>query len=90
MKKNLDISIICLIFAMLKLNGMARKMTFGKYKGEPVTRIILTHIGYIMWCLNNLAWFKLTDEEQELYDANAIAMINSSFIKTPLIGMIFK
>lgn len=62
---------------------MARKFTFGKYKGKSYTKIILTHIGYIMWCLNSMDWFRLTDEEQELYDAVAIAIINSSFIKTP-------
>ena len=36
-----------------------------------------------MWCLNNLSQFSLTDEEQELYDAVAIALIKSSSIKTP-------
>lgn len=62
---------------------MARILKFGKYKGKSYTKIILTHIGYIMWCLNNLSQFRLTDEEQELYDAVAIAIIDSSFVKTP-------
>ena len=62
---------------------MARVFKFGKYKGKSYTKIILTHIGYIMWCLNSLDWFRLTDEEQELYDAVAIALIKSSSIKTP-------
>lgn len=49
-----------------------RKLTFGKYKGQDIKYIILTHIGYIMWCFENIDWFKLTDEEQDLYDAVAI------------------
>lgn len=49
-----------------------RKLTFGKYKGQDIKYIILTHIGYIMWCFENIDWFKLTDEEQALYDAIAI------------------
>ena len=49
-----------------------RKLTFGKYKGQDIKYIILTHIGYIMWCFENISWFKLTDEEQALYDAVAI------------------
>lgn len=51
-----------------------RKLNFGKYKGQEVKFIILTHIGYIMWCFENLKWFKLNDEEQALYDAVAILM----------------
>lgn len=49
-----------------------RKMIFGKYKGQDIKYIILTHIGYIMWCFENIYWFKLTEEEQALYDAIAI------------------
>lgn len=52
-----------------------RNLTFGKYKGSPIKKIILTHIGYIMWCLDNLNWFKLNDDEQDLYDAIAIAVV---------------
>lgn len=49
-----------------------RILSFGKYKGQEVKYIILTHIGYIMWCFENLQWFELTEEEQALYDALAI------------------
>lgn len=52
-----------------------RKLTFGKYKGEYILYIIDTHIGYIMWCLENLPWFKLTDIEQKYYDWCAIAIV---------------
>lgn len=50
-----------------------RKFTFGKYKGEPIKKIILEHIGYVMWCMSNLDWFRLNDEEQAVYDALALA-----------------
>lgn len=67
---------------------MDRKLNFGKYKGQPVKMIILTHIGYIMWCLENIKWFTLTEEEQELYDAIAIMVkrdnIETTFPKEPL------
>lgn len=49
-----------------------RVLTFGKYKGQDMKYIILAHIGYIMWCLENLKWFRLNEEEQALYDAVAI------------------
>lgn len=49
-----------------------RTLTFGKYKGQEIKYIILTHIGYIMWCFENINRFKLTDEEQAIYDAVAI------------------
>lgn len=52
-----------------------RLITFGKYKGTPILKVICEHIGYIMWCLSNLKWFKLTDEEQAVYDAVAISII---------------
>ena len=35
-----------------------RVLTFGKYKGQDIKYIILIHIGYIMWCLENIDWFK--------------------------------
>lgn len=56
---------------------MDKVLTFGKYKGEPIKKIILTHIGYIMWCLSNLDWFKLDTEEQDLYDAVALSILDS-------------
>lgn len=56
---------------------MDKIFNFGKYKGQPVKKIILTHIGYIMWCLTNLNWFKLDNGEQELYDAVALAILDS-------------
>lgn len=54
-----------------------RKMSFGKYKNEPVKKIILTHPGYIMWCLANVQRFCLDEYEQKLFDMLAIAIIKS-------------
>lgn len=56
---------------------MDKILNFGKYKGQPVKKIILTHIGYIMWCLSNLTWFKLDEDEQKLYDAMALSVLDS-------------
>lgn len=51
-----------------------RKLTFGKYKGQYILLIVAEHIGYIMWCLENLKWFKLNEDEQKFYDWQAIAI----------------
>lgn len=62
---------------MEKKIAEARKITFGKYKGERIKKLIIEHIGYIMWCLDNLKWFSLNEEEQALYDAQAISIYKS-------------
>lgn len=56
-----------------------RVITFGKYKGKPIVNLIMTQIGYIIWCLNNVKWFRLNDDEQILYDAFAIAILKSKY-----------
>lgn len=38
-----------------------RKFHFGKHKGEEIKYVILTDIGYITWCLNNISAFLLND-----------------------------
>lgn len=53
---------------------MDRKFRFGKYKGKDYKWVILTHIGYIMWCFENIPLFSLNEEEQALYDAIAISI----------------
>lgn len=55
--------------------SMDRKINFGKYRGQEIKELILHHIGYIMWCIKNLPWFSLTEEEQAIYDALAIANV---------------
>lgn len=67
-----------------------RKLTFGKYKGQEIKYIILTHIGYIMWCFENIDWFKLTDEEQALYDALAIMIKKERLQMTFPVEMMYK
>lgn len=57
----------------MKTNNI-RYMTFGKYKGIPILQVIAEHIGYIMWCFENIDWFKLNDVEQKFYDWQAIAI----------------
>lgn len=65
-----------------------REMTFGKYKGITIFELIITHIGYIMWCLKNVNSFYLNEEEQDLYDAVAISVIRDDLYKTfPLEGL---
>lgn len=49
-----------------------RVFSFGKYKWQEVKVIILSHIGYIVWCFENIKGFRLSDEEQSIYDAVAI------------------
>ena len=54
--------------------GAIRNFTFGKYKGQPIFKVIAEHIGYIMWCFENVKGFKLTPDEQKFYDWQAIAI----------------
>lgn len=61
------------------MNKKERTLSFGKYKGQEIKYIILTDIGYIVWCLENLKRFKLTDEEQAIYDAVAIMIRKSNW-----------
>lgn len=67
-----------------------RILTFGKYKGQEIKYIILTHIGYIMWLFENLKWFRLNEEEQALYDAIAIMIKKSDFTDMPFLDESFK
>lgn len=67
-----------------------RTLSFGKYKGQEIKYIILTHIGYIMWCFENIGWFKLTDEEQALYDAVAIMIKKEGLPMTFPVELMYK
>lgn len=65
-----------------------RKISFGKYKGKTIFELIMTHIGYVMWALNNVNSFYLTEEEQMLYDAIAIGIIRDNLPMTfPIEGL---
>lgn len=40
-------------------------ITFGKYKGNTIDDVIHDDYGYIEWCLDNLAWFKISENVYE-------------------------
>ncbi len=70
--------------------NQVRILSFGKYKGQEIKYIILTHIGYIMWCFENISWFKLTDEEQAIYDAVAIMIKKHNMQMTFPVELMYK
>lgn len=67
-----------------------RILSFGKYKGQEIKYIILTHIGYIVWLFENISWFNLTDEEQAIYDAVAIMIKKSDWQMTFSTQLMYK
>lgn len=67
-----------------------RILSFGKYKGQEIKYVILTHIGYIMWCLENLKWFKLINEEQVLYDSIATMIKKYNLSTTFPVELMYK
>lgn len=42
-------------------------ITFGKYKGMPVTRVLRIDPSYFGWCKNNVRWFKFSKRDYEIY-----------------------
>lgn len=42
-------------------------ITFGKYKGMPVTRVLRIDPSYFGWCKNNVSWFKFSKRDYEIY-----------------------
>lgn len=67
-----------------------RKILFGKYKGQTIKMILLTHIGYIMWCLENIKSFRLNNEEQAIYDAIAIMIKKYDIPTTFPVNLLYK
>lgn len=49
-----------------KVYGVQDVFTFGKYKGNTVEDVIHDDYGYIVWCLDNLEWFKVDEYVYEL------------------------
>jgi hypothetical protein len=39
-----------------------KKMTFGKYKGCTIEEVLYHHPSYIVWCINNVRFFKINEE----------------------------
>ena len=50
----------------IELNG---RFISGRYKGKKITEVILADVSYIAWCLKNVTWFSLTEDEQRVFDA---------------------
>lgn len=73
-QKLINIEDICRYYGWNKDN--MRKAWFGKHKGEYIleliadTSIFFPDCGYqyIQWCLDNLSWFKLSEEEQKFFN----------------------
>lgn len=42
-------------------------ITFGKYKGMPVTRVLRIDPSYFGWCKNNVRGFKFSKRDYEIY-----------------------
>ena len=42
-------------------------ITFGKYKGYPVTRVLKINPSYFGWCKRNVSWFKFSKRDYEIY-----------------------
>lgn len=42
-------------------------ITFGKYKGMPVTRILRIDPSYFGWCKNNVRGFRFSKRDYEIY-----------------------
>lgn len=50
------------------MNDNIQVMTFGKYKGQQVKNVIHEHFNYIAWAIDNVSFFKLDQENQELFN----------------------
>ena len=46
----------------LNLKG---KLNFGKHKGKTIDEILHEDPTYIRWCLENIDWFKLSEEDEK-------------------------
>lgn len=69
---------------------MDRQFTFGKYTGHDIKEIILSHIGYVMWCFENIKGFQLNDDEQMVYDAAAICIKKYNVRMTFPVDLMYK
>jgi hypothetical protein len=51
--------------AVKKKYDMQDIFTFGKYKGSSLEDVIYDDFKYIVWCLDNLEWFQVTEAVYE-------------------------
>ena len=57
--------------------------TFGQYKGVAYSDVKNDDPGYILWCMDNMDWFKISyDEKQELLALTEDINIDNTFSKT--------
>ena len=38
---------------------------FGKYKGRIIDDILKHNPGYVVWCIENIEWFRLSEADKE-------------------------
>lgn len=50
----------------IELNG---RFISGRHKGKKITEVILMDVSYVAWCVKNVTWFSLTEDEQRVFDA---------------------
>ena len=45
--------------------SLSFKLNFGKHKGKTIDEILHEEPTYIRWCLENIYWFKLSEEDEK-------------------------
>ena len=53
--------------SLIKQNELSLtfKLNFGKHKGKTIDEILHEDPTYIRWCLKNIHWFKLSEEDKK-------------------------
>lgn len=46
---------------MFVVSKVDTTLTFGKYKGETVGYVMSVNPDYLIWCMENVPWFKMDD-----------------------------
>ncbi len=45
--------------------NLKSKLNFGKHKGKTIDEVLEEDPTYIRWCLENIDWFKLSEEDEK-------------------------
>lgn len=53
--------------------------TFGKYKGQDVNAIIASNPKYVKWCLKNIPYFSLNEEQKERLERHSRHILRETF-----------
>lgn len=56
--------------------------TFGKYKGLYLSDIVEDNPEYVLWCLENIEWFKLSPSDEDKVYSEAIRLANIGIERT--------